>query len=78
MAKIHNVKKRMPLIISKNRIDQWMDSTSTKADVEALFQPYPTEEMQAYTIGKRITSKTMERNVPEILERVTYPELWAC
>jgi putative SOS response-associated peptidase YedK len=78
MAKIHNLKKRMPLIISKSNIEMWLDAKRSKADVEHLFRAYPTEEMDAYTIGKRITSKTMERDVPEILESVIYPELWAC
>jgi putative SOS response-associated peptidase YedK len=75
MDKIHNTKKRMPVIIPRNYEKDWLNPNLTKDDVLALCQPYTDMQMDAYTISKRITSKTEETNVPEVQERELYPEL---
>ena len=37
--------------------------------------PYPEDMMSAYTISKLITTRGVNTNVPEIREKVEYPEL---
>jgi putative SOS response-associated peptidase YedK len=75
MAQIHNKKKRMPVILPKGVEMTWLDKGLTDKEIQHLLQQYPVDEMQAYTISKRITSTTQERNHPEVLEPYTYPEL---
>lgn len=75
MGKIHNSKQRMPVIIPREYEKDWLNPELTKDDVLALCQPVADAQMQAYTISKRITSKTEETNVPEVQQEELYPEL---
>jgi hypothetical protein len=43
--------------------------------VLALCQPIDDNRMAAHTISRRITSKTEETNVPEVLHAQEYQEL---
>ncbi|HEY8512922.1 MAG TPA: SOS response-associated peptidase [Cyclobacteriaceae bacterium] len=76
MEKIHNSKKRMPVIIPREYEHDWLGSRLTKDDVLALCQPIDSKLMDAYTISKMITDKRVEdKNQPEITRRFEYPEL---
>ena len=75
MEKIHNLKKRMPVIIPTHQFKKWLSPDLTKEEIQTFFSPYPDEQMQQHTISKRITSRTDNSNVPETIEQLTYPEL---
>lgn len=75
MEKIHNLKKRMPLIIAKSDEAKWIDPSLTREEIEKLIKPYPEEDMQAFTVSKLANNVRNERNVPEIIEKVEYEEL---
>lgn len=78
MAKIHNNPKlrepRMPLIVSNDIEDSWLNSTTNKDDIIKLIQPYPTIELTAHTV-KRLRGKDYPGNVPEISDEFEYEEL---
>lgn len=48
MAKIHNTKERMPVIISPDDYRNWLNGSMEEA--EQLLKPYPETEMTAYKI----------------------------
>ena len=75
MAKIHNIKKRMPVILPANKEDYWLSPNLKKEEIEKFFTQYPSEEMQAHTISKRITSRSDNPNSAETLEPFVYAEL---
>ena len=75
MEKIHNIKKRMPLILEREDIDNWLDVNLPEEEIKKLLKQYPSEKMEAYTISKRITSRSENPNAPETLERFEYAEL---
>lgn len=75
MEKIHNVKKRMPLIIPKENTEKWLDASLHEDEVAKLIAQFPSEKMHVYTISKRITSRKEDPNSPETLELFEYPEL---
>lgn len=75
MEKIHNLKKRMPLIIPRSREAMWIDSALDKENVIALIKPFSESEMEAYPISTDVNSARNNRNIPEILNKVEYPEL---
>lgn len=75
MARIHNSKQRMPVIIPPAGYKKWLSPGLSKEEIGSFLKPYPESAMQAYTISKRITSRTDNPNVPETLEPFTYPEL---
>ena len=75
MARIHNSKQRMPVIIPPHLYNKWLSADLKKEDINSFFNPYPENEMQSHSISKLITSHTQDSNQPEIRELFTYPEL---
>lgn len=75
MARIHNVKLRMPMILSPDKYEAWLSPATTREDIAQLLIPYDDSEMTAHTISKRITSRTENSDVPEVTDPFTYPEL---
>ena len=77
MEKIHNSKKRMPVIIPRQYEKDWLNPHLTKDDVLALCQPLDTNLMFGYTISKLITNKKEETDVAAVMEPQTYEEVEA-
>ncbi len=75
MERIHNVKKRMPLILKREDEGKWIDPHLKKEEIQKLIMPYDEADMTAYTISKKANSTANNRNVPEIIEKFEYPEL---
>lgn len=75
MAKIHNLKLRMPFILSKQNAKDWLRKDLNETDIRESMKPYDENFMAAYTISKRITSRTEDPNSPETLLPFLYPEL---
>ena len=75
MEEIHNLKKRMPLILDYEQAQLWVDSNSSREGIEQLMIPYDERKMEAHTITKAASNAKVNRNYPEILHKVSYPEL---
>ena len=75
MEKIHNLKKRMPLILKKEDEAKWIDIKLPAEDVKQLIKPYDESDMTSYTISRNANSARFHRNVPEISDPCEYPEL---
>ncbi|PIP55136.1 MAG: hypothetical protein COX07_01530 [Bacteroidetes bacterium CG23_combo_of_CG06-09_8_20_14_all_32_9] len=52
MEKIHNTKKRMPVILASELETEWLSQTLTNDNILALCQPYNENLMQAHTVSK--------------------------
>lgn len=70
MEYIHNSKKRMPLILSKDDIAAWIDPFIPQNTVDSLMKPYPENLMQAHAISSDAGNSRKNRNVPEIKKKV--------
>ena len=75
LAKIHNKKKRMPVILKKEDYKTWIKNDISKDEVKNLLYAFDENEMEAYTISKLITSKEENSNVPEVLDPFEYNDL---
>lgn len=75
MARIHNLKKRMPVILEPTSYEIWLDKDLSVEKMQFLMQPYVSADMQAHTISKLITSRRENSNVPAVTEAFSYPEL---
>lgn len=75
MAKIHNGKERMPVIIPPDQYKKWLTPNLPKEVIQSFFKPYPESGMQNHSISKLITSRTEHANVPEVLIPFVYPQL---
>ncbi|MCX6745039.1 MAG: SOS response-associated peptidase [Candidatus Parcubacteria bacterium] len=74
VAKIHNIKQRMPVILSKFEERAWLGGLDDQ-EIKEMLDPYPAKEMLAHTISKLITARGIERNVPEVMEKFEYKNL---
>ncbi|MDP1802986.1 MAG: SOS response-associated peptidase [Bacteroidota bacterium] len=75
MAKIHNVKQRMPVIYTKAEMFNWIQPHLTDEQIKALMKPLDESLMQAHTVTK-INPKTPEVfNIPEVKLEVEYPQI---
>ncbi|OLY93915.1 Putative SOS response-associated peptidase YedK [Cnuella takakiae] len=75
MARIHNTKKRMPVMLTQEHWQQWLQPQLAKDEILAQLQPCTDEILDGFPISKRITTRGLDTNVPEVTERVDYPEL---
>lgn len=75
MEVIHNVKKRMPLILDDDAADRWLNPATSPNELKMLIKPYDENKMDAYTISKAAGNPNFDRNIPEILNPVKYSEL---
>lgn len=60
MAKIHNSKRRMPVILSKDNEQQWLQNGFSEASIASFSVPYDENKMIAHTVGRLISEKNSD------------------
>jgi len=75
MEKIHNSKKRMPLILDNETEKKWLDKNSNPAETRNLCLPFDELKMEAYPVAKIIPSKSDTEQTEELIKPFHYPEL---
>ncbi len=86
MAKIHNKKERMPVILDSEGIKKWIGVNPSKdaspKDLEDLFYqqaealfPFDEKKMEAHTVSKLITSRRDNPDQKAVLEPEVYYEV---
>lgn len=73
MSRIHNIGKRMPVILTPETESLWLDNSLTQSQILSLAKPYDDSLMEAYTISKLISSK--DSNVEVVRMKFLYSEL---
>lgn len=59
---------RMPVILSPEKEDAWLDVTKCNNLLQELLQPFPAIEMKAYTVSPLVNS--VANNTPSVLAKV--------
>lgn len=75
MEQIHNIKKRMPVILPKEKELDWLKDGLSKEEIGSLTKPFDGSLMSAHPISKLINSRSSNRNVAAIQDAYDYPEL---
>lgn len=75
LAKIHNSKKRMPVILTKENEKIWLDRNSGRDDLINVLKPLSEDNFEYRTISRLISSRKKNSNVPEVLKEYNYKEL---
>jgi putative SOS response-associated peptidase YedK len=75
MAKIHNSKLRMPLILPKEKERDWINPNLKHEEISDLMKPFDENQMEAYTISKLITSRAENPDIEEVQAPFEYPEM---
>jgi putative SOS response-associated peptidase YedK len=68
MAKIHNSKKRMPVILNGASELKWLDISIGKQEAHDILKPCPSDMLKAHTISPLINDKLANRNTPELIK----------
>lgn len=75
LAKIHNKKKRMPVILPVDSEMRWLDDDLSKDDISDMLVPFDEEKLKAFSISRLVSDKTRQRNVEKVIEPFEYQEL---
>jgi putative SOS response-associated peptidase YedK len=75
LEKVHNTKKRMPVILHTTDEMKWLNAELDADEIKALMGQYDSEDMEAYTVSKVITSKGQASNVADAVKKFEYDEL---
>ncbi|MFL5766089.1 MAG: SOS response-associated peptidase [Bacteroidia bacterium] len=75
MAKIHNKKLRMPVILSATLERSWIAPEISNEEIAHLLRPLDDSLMEANTIDKKINNTRIDSNHAGITDLVEYPEL---
>jgi putative SOS response-associated peptidase YedK len=75
MARIHNTKQRMPVILPRAAWNDWLNPELTKEQIRELLHPCPDAFLQAHTIDRAIGRPGADSNHESALAEVHYPEL---
>lgn len=72
MEKIHNLKKRMPVILQKDTEYEWLNMKSDTNTLKELLKPYPENLMTGYPVSRKISEKNPDIYNPELIQKVNY------
>jgi putative SOS response-associated peptidase YedK len=72
MAKIHNSKKRMPVILERSNEKNWIDLSISPSDALDMLKPCPSEILNAHTVSPLINDRSVNRNTPDVIRPFIY------
>lgn len=75
MEKIHNIKKRMPLILDEHQIEKWLDPTTPAQHLRNLMVPCDDSLLKAHTVSRQLHHLPQNQQTTAIFNPVIYPEL---
>jgi putative SOS response-associated peptidase YedK len=76
MAKIHNSKERMPLILDTTFQKEWINPSLSKNNINEILEiGFMTKEFEAYTVSNDVNNSRVKSNTINILKPYYYPEL---
>jgi putative SOS response-associated peptidase YedK len=76
MEKIHNTKKRMPLIFTEATAKEWLNPHLPKPAIAEMMVPCDETILHSYTVSRNINQfQSRDTNKPETIIPVIYPEL---
>lgn len=74
--KVHNLKKRQPVILSLEDSKNWLDNTlETNQINELLNTEFPESKLETHPVSKDLFSPKVDSNVESIIEKTEYAEL---
>jgi putative SOS response-associated peptidase YedK len=75
LEKIHNTRKRMPVIIQREKERVWLEDNLDEEKIRSLLKPYDVKYMETYTITKTINKLGYNTQNAEVLDEYLYPGL---
>ncbi|WP_026754752.1 SOS response-associated peptidase [Sediminibacter sp. Hel_I_10] len=70
-AGVHNKKKRMPLVLDENYLQDWLDTGRSEQSVNELMATgFTNNEFKAYPVSRDLYKKGIDSNQPYIIDEV--------
>ena len=57
---VKQTNSRMPLILTPDQEDLWLDKNTTEDDISALLMPYDADKMTYYSVSPKIEDVTLD------------------
>ncbi|TCO07895.1 SOS response-associated peptidase [Natronoflexus pectinivorans] len=76
MEDIHNTKKRMPLIISRDDEKNWVKPDIVTEEIKQMMRPFPESGMQAHPVSTHLNSPIGNRNTPDAMNPINHSLLF--
>lgn len=74
MAEVHNVKKRMPLILEGDEINKWLQLDLSKEEMKKLMKTDQTKRsLEAYPVRNSVLNSRKNSNIPEAILPIKVP-----
>lgn len=75
-SKIHNKKNRRPVILHDSDIEKWLDTSSTREEIQGLIDNDLRDfELTAYPINRNLYKHSVDTNNEEIISKIDYEEI---
>jgi putative SOS response-associated peptidase YedK len=75
MAKVHNTKKRMPLILKKENEKTWIDLGQNEEQIINIMIPYDPDDLKAYPVANKLNRLGYNTSDSTVTEPFKYPKL---
>jgi putative SOS response-associated peptidase YedK len=72
MSNIHNSAKRMPLMLDRGVIDDWISPDLSPVSIRELMTTCDDTKMAAYTISNDLSKTKVNSDVPSITDKIDY------
>ena len=74
--KIHNLKKRQPIILNESDYKNWLSPDLNEKDInDLILEDYSESKLEAYSVSKDLFSPKVDSNIEDITTEVQYAEL---
>lgn len=69
LEKVHNVKKRMPLILEGESAEAWLLPDLTKDEMTDLMVPFPNDsKLETFRVMDQVFNTRVDTNIPEVVQ----------
>jgi putative SOS response-associated peptidase YedK len=75
LEKIHNTKKRMPVILPREKERLWLQDGLDRDTIESMLLPFNAEEMEAHPVSRLVNKLGFNTSNAEVLGRQEYIDL---
>ncbi len=76
-AEIHNIRKRMPIVLDDNLKGEWLNEKINKSQItEIMNDGFTKKEFKAHSVSKGLYQKKANTNISSILDQVNYNTLF--
>lgn len=70
MEKIHNTRKRMPVILHREKEEEWLSGETSLLRRKQLLIPYDDDDLKAHTVTPRLSAANADPSDPGMVEPV--------